>query len=103
MECGATRARPRSTGRAIHFQVVVGLAIAGVLEVLRAGIESQQPLEQVVVHRQCNDGAPGSVSSGDVAVLQEVVQDRSRLAACINRTTAIGLALGCLELVRTQP
>lgn len=61
----------RRSSRPILLGVIVRLAIAVVLVVLGAGVEGQQPFEQVGVDRQCDQRAPGGVAAGEVPMLQE--------------------------------
>jgi hypothetical protein len=59
--------------------MVIGLAVASVLEIRRFGVERHQPLKRAVIHHQLDDSSAGGVSTHDVAVLEEVVQQRPGL------------------------
>jgi hypothetical protein len=55
----------------ILLGVIVRLAVAVVLVVLGAGVEGEQPFEQVGVDRHCDQHAPGGVAAGAVPAIQE--------------------------------
>jgi hypothetical protein len=61
-----------------HWRAVIRLVIA--LEVLGAGIEGHQLLEQPVISRQLNHGSAGRVSADHVAGLGKVAQQRASLS-----------------------
>jgi hypothetical protein len=81
--------------------LIIPLSVTGVLEVLGAGVERQEPLQKPVVDRQRDYRASRRIAACEVAALEEVVQDRLGLAAGIDRYRNDGhllLPRGCLRL-----
>ena len=64
--------------------MIVRLPIA-ILEVLDAGVEVQESLEQPVIDRERDQRPAGGIAVGKIAVLEQVVQDGSGFAAGIER------------------
>ena len=80
--------RPTTFGREINYDrwtILLGpgirLVVAPVLQVGSFGVKRQEPLQGPVIHRQLDDGPASTVPAHDVAVLQEVVEQRPRLGA----------------------
>ena len=65
----------------VAASAAVGLSVAVVLELLAAGVERQQALKQPIVDREGDHRSPDGILTRDIAVLQQVVEDRPRLGA----------------------
>jgi hypothetical protein len=57
--------------------IVVGLGVAPVLELGGVGIEAHELLEDPVLQRELHDRSTRGVLAHDIAVLEEVVQQRA--------------------------
>jgi hypothetical protein len=76
----------RHDRRPILFVIGIRLCIRPILKLSCLGVERHQRLEGPVVHGQLDDGSAQGVLSNDVAVLEEVVQQRPRRRRSRSRT-----------------
>jgi hypothetical protein len=88
-------------GRPMVLVIGIGLGVAPVLELNGVGIGAQGLVEHPVVHRQLDDDTARAVPADDVAVLDEVVEQRTSLG--VRRKLSARLPWQSVRVRRVRP